>query len=131
MKPRTILRYSNCFKRQVIEELENGRFASIYEANAHYGIKGSETVKGWLHRYGRNHLCAKVIRVEKPDEANQISQLKKQIKQLKEALGQIHVEKVVGEEFLEIACEQLGVDVAEFKKKANIKLFTEPGTKDE
>ena len=29
MRIRVIKRYSECFKRQVVEELENGRFASI------------------------------------------------------------------------------------------------------
>ena len=68
--------------------------------------------------------------MEKPDEKNQIRALKKQIRQLKEALGQTQAEKVLGQAFLEIACEKLGEDVDEFKKKADIVRFTraeEPG----
>jgi hypothetical protein len=61
-----------------------------------------------------------VIRVEKPDEKDQIRQLKKQIRQLKEALGQSHAEKVLGDAFLEIACEELGEDVDQFKKKVEV-----------
>ena len=68
--------------------------------------------------------------VEKPDEVSQIRQLKKQIKQLKEALGQTQAEKVIADEFLTIACEKLGLDVEEFKKKADTMLFTEPKGKD-
>jgi transposase-like protein len=117
------------FKRQVVEQLESGRFSSICEANEHYGIRGAETIKTWLRRYGQNHLCPKVVRVEKPNEANQIKQLKSQIKKLKEALGQTQAEKLVGEEFLSIACEKLGLDVEEFKKKAGTMLFTEPKKK--
>ncbi len=125
MRQRTVLRYSVCFKQQVVAELESGRFDSIGQASEHYGITGSMTVRKWLGKFGRNHLCPKVIRVEKPDEQNQVRQLKKQIRQLKEALGQTQAEKIIGEEFLKIACEEMGQDVEAFKKKVDIKRFTE------
>jgi len=117
MDQRVIVRYSIGFKHQVIEQLESGRFSSICEAMAHYGITGAETIKRWLRKYGRNELCAKVVRVEKPNEKNQVLELKKQIRQLKEALGQTQAERVIGEEFLKMACEDMGVDVDAFKKK--------------
>jgi transposase-like protein len=126
MKQRVIVRYSLSFKHQVVEELESGRFSSISQANEHYGIKGGETIRNWLVRYGRNHLCPKVVRVEKPDEKDQIRQLKKQIRQLKEALGQTQAENVINQEFLKIACEQMGQDLDSFKKKAGIERFTKP-----
>ena len=124
MRQRTVIRYSVSFKQQVIEQLESGRFGSINEAKEHFGIRGDYTVQRWLQRYGRNHLCAKVVRVEKPDEKNRIRELKKQVRQLKEALGQTQAEKIIGEEFLKIACEQLGQDVEKFKKKADTERFT-------
>ena len=117
MRQRTVIRYSLGFKQQVIRQLESGRFGSISEAQEHFGIKGPSTISYWLRKYGRNHLCAKVIRVEKPDEQNQVRQLKKQIKQLKEALGQTQAENVINHEFLKIACEEMGQDVDAFKKK--------------
>ncbi len=125
MRQRTIIRYSMGFKQQVIRQLELGRFSSISEAREHYGIKGGSTISCWLRRYGRNHLCAKVVRVEKPDEKDRIRELKKQVRQLKEALGQTQAEKIIGEEFLKIACEQLGQDVEKFKKKVDTKRFTD------
>ena len=126
MDQRIIVRYSMSFKQQVVEELESGRFSSISEANEHYGITGTTTVRNWLVKYGRNHLCAKVVRVEKPNEKDKILQLKKQIRQLKEALGQTQAENVINHEFLKIACEQMGRDVESFKKKAGTELFTKP-----
>jgi transposase-like protein len=124
MRERAVIRYSLGFKQQVIRQLESGRFGSISKAQEHFGITGSATIRNWLRKYGRNHLCAKVVRVEKPDEKKQVVELKKQIRQLKEALGQTQAEKVIGEEFLKIACEELGQDVESFKKKADIELFT-------
>jgi hypothetical protein len=63
----------------------------------------------------------KVVRVEKPKEASRIVELKKQVRQLQQALGQTQLKNVVHEAMLELACEQLGVDVASFKKKADAK----------
>jgi transposase len=111
------VRYSMAFKRQVVADLESGRFGTILAAGEHYGIGGAQTVRKWLRRFGRDHLVPKVVRVEKPDEADQIRQLKKQIRQLQEALGKTQLEKVLNESFLQIACEQLGVGAEEFKKK--------------
>lgn len=115
-----LIRYSSSFKRQVVSEIESGRFDNINQAQRHYGITGCGTVRRWLDQFGRNHLCPKVVRVEKPDEKNQIRELKKQVRQLKEALGQTQAEKVIGDAFLEIACEDMGVDVESFKKKVDI-----------
>ncbi len=126
MNERIVVRYSVSFKHQVVEELESGRFSSISQANKHYGIAGACTVRNWLVNYGRNHLCAKVVRVEKPNEKDKMLELKKQIRQLKEALGQTQAENVINQEFLKIACEQLGKDVESFKKKVGIELFTKP-----
>jgi len=126
MSQRIFFRYSMSFKQQVVEDLESGRFSSISDANEHYGIKGATTVRNWLVKYGRNHLCPKVVRVEKPNEKDQILQLKRQIKQLKEALGQTQAENLINQEFLKIACEQMGKNLDSFKKKAGTELFTKP-----
>ena len=126
MRQTTVYRYSMSFKQQVVEELESGRFSSILKAKEHYGIAGAGTVRSWLVKYGRNHLCAKVVRVEKPNEKDKILQLKKQIRQLKEALGQTQAENVINQEFLKIACEEMGKDVENFKKKVGTELFTKP-----
>jgi transposase-like protein len=124
---RLVYNYSIAFKRQVIEQMEAGRFSSINEAKEHYGIRGDNTIQLWLRKYGRNHLCPRIVRVEMPDEKDQIKQLKKQVKQLQQVLGRTQAEKVINEAFLEMACEKLGEDVGEFKKKADSLLSDRPG----
>jgi transposase len=126
MIQRQIVRYSSSFKQQVIKELESGRFNSIGEAREHYGIAGGSTIPYWLRKYGRNHLCPKIVRVEMPDEKDQIRALRKQIKQLQQLLGRKEAENAISEAFLELACEELGKDVEEFKKKADSQLSEEP-----
>ncbi len=119
MRVRVIKRYSECFKRQAVAELEDGRFASITQARLHHGIPGATTVQKWIKHYGRNHLQAKVVRVEKPDEQDRIREYKKRIAQLEQALGKTQAENVLNATFLKLACEQLGQEVESFKKKSD------------
>ncbi len=53
MGSRLILRYSDAFKRQVVEDLESGRFASARAAGVNHGIEGATTVRGWARRLGK------------------------------------------------------------------------------
>ncbi len=126
MSKRVVIRYSSCFKRQVVEDLESGRMASIEAARLHYGIGGDGTIQRWLRQYGRNALLPKVVRVEKPNEADQITQLKQQIAQLQRALGQTQAENLLNQQYLKRACEQLGQDLESFKKKSGGEPCTRP-----
>lgn len=119
MRERRVLRYSACFKRQVVDDLESGRFDSIEAARQHYGIGGMSTIQKWLKRYGKNHLQAKVVRVEKPGEADQIRQLKAKVARLEQALGQTQAQNVLNAQYLNLACEALGEEVEAFRKKCD------------
>lgn len=111
------VRYSESFKMQVISELESGKLDNMAHARRHYGIGGSLTINGWLKKYGRNDLMPKVVRVEKPGEADQTKELKDQIKQLKEVLADTHVDGLLYKAHFEILCEEMGLDPDEYKKK--------------
>ena len=119
MQERIIRRYSEAFKRAVISDLENGRFGSVTEAMGYYEIKGQTTVRKWLARYGKNNLMAKVVRVEKPDEADRVQALKRQVKQLEQALGQTQAQNLLNAEYLKLACERLGEAPESFKRKCD------------
>jgi transposase len=116
MEQRVVYRYSMAFKKQVVDDIESGRFG-IGEARQHYGIAGSDTIQAWIRKFGRNKLLNKVVRVEKFNEKDEIRQLKQQVRQLQQLLGKKEAEKAIGDAYLELACEELGVDVDEFKKK--------------
>lgn len=124
MKQRVIRRYSVSFRRQVIADLENGRFDSIETVRQHYGIGGKQTVNRWLRKYGKNHLLPKVVIVQKPDERDEIRQLKREVCELQRALGKTQVENLLNTEFLRIACDDLGCDIEAFKKKVDTRRST-------
>ena len=111
--------YSESFKLQVISELESGKLPSIEAARRTYGIGGGATIQKWLNKYGRNDLRAKVIRVETPEQQDEVKKLKKKIRQLEEALAQTQIDKLISESQLEVLCEDIGIDPAEFKKKVD------------
>lgn len=128
MASRVVIRYSAAFKQQVVSDLESGRFGSLQSAQEHYGIGGLGTVQNWLRKYGKNHLCTRVVKVEKPDEKDQVRQLKKKIRELEQALGRTQAENVLNQSFLEIACQGLGEDVEAFKKKADTRRSIRPAS---
>jgi transposase len=115
---KSVIRYSEALKRTVVAGLESGRFRSIEEARRRYGIGGTRTVQGWLKKYGRNDLLAKVVRVETPDERDELKRLRRQVRELEQALAKTRVRELVNEARLEVAFEDSGEsDFEAFKKK--------------
>lgn len=111
------VRYSEAFKMEAVRQVEENDlpFTSIQRK---YGIKGSETVRKWVLKYG-NGSRGKVIRVEKPKEINELKQLKVRVRQLETALADAHIESALERAYTRIACQRAGIkDVDEFKKKA-------------
>ena len=116
------IRYSEAFKKQVIEEVASGKFPSAYQAQVAYGIKGGETVTKWIRKYGRDDLLPKRIRIETMDETDALKAARKRIKELEAALADAHIDQCLEHAFLEIACERMEVDLADFKKKNGLTL---------
>lgn len=116
------IRYSEAFKKQVVDEIARGKFASVEAANRAYGIRGAETVAKWVRKYGREDLLPKRIRIETMEEADQLKEARKRIKELEAALADAHIDHCLEHAFLEIACERLGTDLDDFKKKNELTL---------
>ncbi len=112
---KVIVRYSDCFKRSVIEEIEKNGL-SIEDCRRKYAIGGATTIQKWLKMYGKNHLLNKIVRVETIDEIQEIKALKKEIKALKEAYAEMTIEKKVYETYLQVYGEETGRS-EEIKKK--------------
>ena len=120
-----IIRYSEAFKRKVVEGLEKGELRNQAEARELYGIRGGSTIHQWIRKYGKNHLIAKVVKVESMKERDRIKQLKRKIRELEKALADTKVEQVLDRAYFEVLCEEMGIeDTAEYKKKLAGKVFT-------
>ena len=71
----------------------------------------------WVRQYG-NGTRGKRIRVEKPEEINELQRLKERVRRLESALADANIDLALERAYTEMACERAGLDVAEFKKKA-------------
>ncbi len=111
------VRYSEAFKRQVVEEIGRGKFKSVWEARGAYEIGGSDTVTGWVRKYGREDLLPKRVRIETLKEVDKLKKARKRIKELEAALSDAHIDNSLEHAFFEVACERMGVEPEDFKKK--------------
>lgn len=103
---------------EVVRELEQEDL-SFEHVRRKYGIRGSETVQKWVRKYG-NGSRGKVIRVEKPEEIDELKRLRERVKRLESALADSNVDLVLERAYLKEACKRAGIeDVEEFKKKSD------------
>ena len=117
-----VRRYSEAFKRQVVEELEQGKFTSAFDAQQSYGILGDRTVSRWMKKYGRDNLFPKLVRIETMKEKDRVKEARMRIRNLETALSDAHIDNCLEHAFLEIACERMGISVEDFKKKHELTL---------
>jgi transposase-like protein len=76
-----------------------------------------------VRKYG-NGSRGKLIRVEKPEEINELKRVRAELRRVKEALADAHVELALERAYTELACERAGVEPGDFKKKAAGRLRT-------
>jgi len=115
---KVVKRYSPAFKLKVINEIESGKL-SINKAMEIYDIGGSQTIVKWIKSLGKNHLLSNVIRIEMKDEKDKVKELKDRIRNLEKLLADKELDNLMNETFLELLAEDHGVDLEEFKKKAD------------
>ena len=113
-----VVRYSEAFKLQVVDELARGVYGSPFAAAQAYDIGSVSTVRRWLVQYGKEELLKKVVRVEKRGEATELKRLKDRVARLEASLADAHMDSALEHAFLEILCERTGTDLDSFKKKA-------------
>ena len=111
----TVIRYSKGFKMQCVREVETGK-SCAYAVQRKYRIKGTATVMRWVRELGSGQY-GKIIRVEKAHEVNEARQLRGDLRRVKEALADTHMELALEQAFLAVACEEMEQSVESFKKK--------------
>lgn len=102
--------YSTAFKQKVVSEIENGKL-NISQARSVYSIGGGETIQKWIKKFGKLHLLNKVIHIEMKDEVSKLKQLEKEKRELESALARAHLKIITYESLIEVAEEELGIDL--------------------
>ncbi|HOG41754.1 MAG TPA: transposase [Bacteroidales bacterium] len=114
---RTTTRYSDCFKLQVVEEIEKNGL-TIDECRLKYGIGGGSTIQRWVRKYGKQHLLNKIVRVETRDEIDELKRLRAENKALKEAYADLSLQhKDLSLQYAELSvnhkCSEKVIEVAD------------------
>jgi len=109
------IRYSKAFKMKCVREVESGK-SCAHGVQRKYKIKGTGTVMRWVRQFGSGRY-GKIIRVEKAHEVNEAGELRSELRRVKEALADTHLELALEQAFLVVACEELDESLEEFKKK--------------
>src|SRR5580765_1330742 len=110
------IRYSEGFKIAVVRELEE-QDLPFEQVRRKYGILGCFTVQAWVRKYGNGSRGKRIV-VQKPEEINEVARLRAELRKVKEALADAHVDLALERAFTEVACKRIGMDPEEFKKKA-------------
>ena len=116
MAEEIIKRYSMAFKKHVVQEYEAG--VSITRLERKYGIPPGRTIKRWISQYSREGVRHKIMRIQRPEEQEQVKELQKRISELEKLVAQLSLDKFMLESSLAVAEEQLGYEV---KKKGATK----------
>lgn len=106
----------------VVRELEQEDLACEH-VRRKYGILGAETVAAWVRKYG-NGSRGQRIRVERPEEINELKRLRERVRHLERALADANIDAALERGYTKLACERAGVEVEGFKKKVAGQLRT-------
>ena len=117
-----VLRYSDAFKRNIVEKVAQGIYATLGEAQRKNGIRGHGTLVYWIKKYGREDILPKRIKVETMNEIDELKVLRKQNKDLKAALADAHMDWCISSALLDIACEEMGTTAEALKKNTPLTL---------
>ena len=113
-------RYSESFKLKILTELSQGNYTKN-KLGKIYGINPT-TINQWIKKYDRKDLMNTRVMVESKDEISRLKALQKEVELLKSLLIKKDLDKLVTDNYLEVAAENLGYkNVEELKKNLNIK----------
>lgn len=107
-----IFRYSESFKRKVVEEYESGE--RISDLKQKYGIKGNMTITNWVRKYGSKGFRHEMVRIQTAEEKNYVKELEKKVDMMEKVIGRMTLEKIKYEAIMEILEETYGEEI---KKK--------------
>lgn len=108
-------RYSESFKLKILTELSHANYTKS-KLGKIYGINPT-TINQWIKKYDRKDLMNTRVMVESKDEISRLKALQKEVEQLKDLLIKKDLDKLVMDNYLEVAAENLGYKNAEELKK--------------
>ena len=109
-------RYSEAFKRQLLEEIRTGKWSTPYAAGKAYNIRPI-TVSRWMDEGGLTHLRGRTMEIKTLNEQTELQRLRRENKKLKEQLLNEILDHRIDQATLEIIEREYKIDVSQIKKK--------------
>jgi transposase-like protein len=115
MKQRTRpqLRYSEEFKRMVVEEIESG-VMNVAQACRYYGISVRMSIYKWLELYGMSKQKGQKVLVMSYKEENELVRLRRELALMKKELEEAELRAIAWKSMVDAIEQDLGIPV---KKK--------------
>lgn len=119
-------RYTEEFKRELVHEIESGKYRSVDEAKKLLQIGGSMTIYKWMAKYGKNVKLADTKRVSiildermmKNSRDDKVKVLEKQLEEMRQAKHNTEIELEFYKAVVDIVKEDYDIDL---KKKYGLK----------
>ncbi len=102
-------RYSAAFKEKVLGEIRIGKYSKS-EASRLYGMS-TTCIRKWIKRGNYLDLQDEIIHIKMTTEKDKLKELEREIKRLKEALADQHIENVALKAVIEAAEEHYKTDL--------------------
>ena len=113
--------YSEAFKKSLVREYESGKY-SVLQLEKLHGVS-NVSIYQWIYKFSTfNQQGYRVIEMKKSSSAR-VKELENRVKELERVVGQKQIMIDYMEKMMEIAKEELGVDV-----KKNFNTPQSPGS---
>ena len=109
-------RYSEEFKRKVMEEVRQGKWSTPYAAAKAYGVRPI-TISTWMDAAGLTHLRGRTVEVKTLGEVSELHRLRKENRSLREQLLDEILSHRADVKTLEAAGREFGFVVAAYRDK--------------
>lgn len=101
------VRYSEAFKRTVVEEVETG-IMTANQATKYYGLGGRDTIYRWIKTYGMNEEKGRKVIIMTRKEETKLTTAHRRIAELEKELSEAKLRALAWESMVEVA-EEMGI----------------------
>jgi transposase-like protein len=102
-------KYSEEFKRKIVEDFESGRF-TVTQLERLHGV-GNVSIYNWIYKYSNfNEKGFRIVEM-KDSSTQKMKELQARIKELEGAVGRKQIKIDYLEKMMDVAKEQLDIDI--------------------
>jgi transposase-like protein len=102
-------RYSEEFKKSIVQDFESGRF-SVLQLERLHGVS-NVTIYKWIYKYSTFNQEGYRVVEKKSSSQSKVRDLEKKIKELEATLGRKQIQIDYLETMMEVAKDELNIDI--------------------